>query len=289
MSRLFVLGCSFTNYAWPTWADMLGTEFEVYENWGYPGLGNQAICERLVELHAREHLTKNDTVIIQWTSHLRNDYHTTDTRREGVLEGVGWKTCGSIFNYINAELYSDEWIKTFWDETSYTMHLLNNIVLAQGLLKSIDCNWYMTSMGELEKMNSDYPDGLKGEVGSTNNIWKDIPPLSMYKDLIANNRWIRPVGTTAWNSKIEHFKFKDLLNTHKFTTDRHPSIDQHAEYLLTQVKPKINNSQDLSKLSRKWIDKVNTIYKNTHKDFENFCETIYKDLPEWQGNRYRGF
>ena len=58
MSRLFVLGCSFTNYAWPTWADMLGTEFEVYENWGYPGLGNRAICERLIELHAREHLTK---------------------------------------------------------------------------------------------------------------------------------------------------------------------------------------------------------------------------------------
>jgi len=287
MSRLFVLGCSFTNYAWPTWADMLGTEFEVYENWGYPGLGNRAICERLIELHAREHLTKNDTVIIQWTSHLRNDYHTTDERRKGVLKDVGWKTCGSIFNYINAELYSDEWIKTFWDETSFTMHMLNNIALAQGFLKNINCNWYMTSMGKLEKMNSDYPDSLQGEVGSTSNIWKDVPALVIYKDLISNNRWISPVGTSAWNSKIDHFKFKGP--DYKFIIDRHPSVDQHAEYLLQHVKPKINNSQNLSKLSKKWIDKVNNIYRNTHKDFDTFCETIYKDLPEWQGNRYRGF
>tara|TARA_R110000850_G_scaffold63803_1_gene143824 strand:+ start:36 stop:539 length:504 start_codon:yes stop_codon:yes gene_type:complete len=167
--------------------------------------------------------------------------------------------------------------------------MLNNIVLAQGLLKSIGCNWYMTSMGEIEKMNSDYPDSLQGEVGSTENIWTDIPGLSIYKDLIASDNWIKPVGTTAWNSKIPHYKFHDPDNKLRFITDRHPSINQHVEYLVTQVKPKINNSQNLSKLSKIWIDKVNTIYKTTHKDFTLFCETIFKDLPEWQGNRYRGF
>ncbi len=287
MSRLFVLGCSFSNYAWPTWADMLGTEYDTYENWGYPGLGNRAICERLTELHARQHLTSTDTVIIQWTSHLRNDYHTTDNRREGCSHGVGWKTCGSIFNYINAKTYNDTWIKTFWDETSYTLHMLNNILLAQGFLKSLQCNWFMTSMGEIEKMNSDYPDAGMGEVGTTSNIWKDIPELSIYKDLInADDNWIAPVGTTAWNSKLSHFKFND---NGVFVTDRHPSINQHAEYLLTQVKPKLKNSQDLSKQTEIWIDKVNTMYKETHRDFNLFCETIYNNLPEWQGNRYRGF
>ena len=73
MTRLYVLGCSFSNYAWPTWADMLGLEFDEYENWAFPGLGNRAIAERVAEIHARNTLTKDDTVVIQWTSHLRHD------------------------------------------------------------------------------------------------------------------------------------------------------------------------------------------------------------------------
>jgi len=287
MSRLFVLGCSFSNYAWPSWADMLGTEYDTYENWGYPGLGNRAICERLVELHAREKLTSGDTVIVQWTSHLRNDYHTTDDRRDGCNAGGGWKTCGSLFNYINAKLYTDNWIKTFWDESSYTMHMLNNISLAQGFLKSTGCNWFMTSMGDIAKMNSDYPDSNAGELGTTDNIWKDMPELAIYKDLIeADDKWIAPVGSTAWNSSLPHFKFND---NGVFVIDRHPSIDQHAEYLQTHVKPKLENSQDLSTQADIWIDKVNTMYKETHRDFDLFCETIYNNLSEWQGNRYRGF
>ena len=46
-NRLFVFGCSFTMYAWPTYADFLGYEFDHYENWGFPGLGNRAIAERV--------------------------------------------------------------------------------------------------------------------------------------------------------------------------------------------------------------------------------------------------
>ena len=45
-TRLFL----FTNYAWSTWADILGCDFDTYENWAYPGLGNRAIAERVAEL-----------------------------------------------------------------------------------------------------------------------------------------------------------------------------------------------------------------------------------------------
>lgn len=34
MTRLFTFGCSFTKFFWPTWADILGQEFDYYENWG---------------------------------------------------------------------------------------------------------------------------------------------------------------------------------------------------------------------------------------------------------------
>ena len=47
MSRLFTFGCSFTNYAWPTWADFLGLEFEHFENWGVSGV--LAMLQLLIE------------------------------------------------------------------------------------------------------------------------------------------------------------------------------------------------------------------------------------------------
>lgn len=285
MSRLFVLGCSFTNYAWPTWADMLGTEYEFYENWAFPGLGNKAIAERLVEIHARYNLTQEDTVILQWTSHLRHDWHTTDTRH---TDYAGWKTCGSIFNYINSKIYTDNWIETFWDEDSYVMHMLHNIILAKNLLQNINCNWYMTSMGEIEKMNSDYPGADMGEIGSKNNIWKDIPQFKIYKDLIFDNKthWIEPIGTVTWNSGEPGYKFKkkDFVNWYH---DQHPSVEQHAYYLQNYVKPKIKNSQDLSNKSKNWIDKVNNAYDNCRYDFDRFVQAINKDIGAWD-NYYRG-
>jgi hypothetical protein len=60
--RLFTFGCSFTQYIWPTWADILAREFEYYENWGSSGAGNQYIFHSLVECYQRNLLNSNDTI-----------------------------------------------------------------------------------------------------------------------------------------------------------------------------------------------------------------------------------
>ena len=144
-------------------------------------------------------------------------------------------------------------------------------------------------MGEIEKMNSDYPGVDMGEIGSNNNIWNDIPGLSIYKDLILDNKdkWIDPIGTITWNSGEPGYKFKkeDLINWYY---DQHPSIEQHAYYLQNYVKPKIKNSQDLSKKSKDWIDKVNNAYDNCRHDFDRFVQAISKEIGTWD-NYYRGF
>lgn len=291
MKRLFVLGCSFTNYAWPSWADMLGLEFDVYENWAYPGLGNRAIAERVAELHARETLTRDDTVIVQWTSHLRHDWHSNDVRH-GKLKGVGWKTSGSIFNYINEDIFDKDWVKTFFDEYSYIMHSLNNILLTKQMLKSIGCDYYMTSMGYINKMNSDYPhDEDHGEKLQSNiDLWNDVPKLAIYKDKLFDDidRWITPIGTYAWNHETKPYKFRLSGGGAEFCLDRHPTVLQHADYLKNKIKPKFGESQDLHPKAIKWIDKVNTLYENCHKDFDYFCEEVNNTLPGWLNN-YRGF
>jgi hypothetical protein len=39
--RFFAFGRSFTDYLWPTWADIIGREIPYYENWGHGAAGNQ--------------------------------------------------------------------------------------------------------------------------------------------------------------------------------------------------------------------------------------------------------
>ena len=71
--RLFVFGCSWTNYLWPTWADILGRQFDYYENWGGPGSGNTLIFNRIIEAGTRHQFTPDDTIIIQWSGLTRSD------------------------------------------------------------------------------------------------------------------------------------------------------------------------------------------------------------------------
>tara|TARA_B110000503_G_scaffold143735_1_gene247797 strand:- start:17435 stop:18310 length:876 start_codon:yes stop_codon:yes gene_type:complete len=291
MRRLYVLGCSFTNYAWPTWADLLGVEYDEFENWAFPGLGNRAIVERLAELHAKKNLTKDDTIVIQWSSHIRHDYHSGK-----VDEGtgvVGWKTGGSIFNYINSDIYDKKWLNRFWDERSYIMHTFNSIVLAQSLLSSIGCKWAMTSMGYIHLLNTDYPDSITGEkIEGLSNIWKDEPAMQVYKKTIFEDhrdRWIYPIGTFAWNSNIPSFRFLQLSDPTKRIIDRHPSVSQHAAWLTLHLKPVLGLSQDLDIRSEKWIDIVNNIYDSSHYNFDHFCEEVFNKLKNERKVDYKGF
>ena len=114
MKRLFTFGCSFTEYGWPTWADLLGVGFDLHENWGLRGIGNRAIAERIAECFTKNKFTKDDTVIVQWSSHLRHDWYHIHNFPDG--RHPGWKTSGSIFSPNNSKIYTNSWIELFFYE-----------------------------------------------------------------------------------------------------------------------------------------------------------------------------
>lgn len=108
--RLFCFGCSVTQYHWPTWADIVGTQWKQFENWGEKGAGNQFIFNSIIECDAKNKFNKNDTLAIMWSNPVRQDYfcvnkwtHHTDTLSENnelshCLDGY-WLT---TFSYIYA-------------------------------------------------------------------------------------------------------------------------------------------------------------------------------------------
>ena len=62
-TRLVTSGCSFTEYCWSTWADILGAQFAEYKNVGCAGADNASIARFVIN-----EASAGDTVVVMWTS-----------------------------------------------------------------------------------------------------------------------------------------------------------------------------------------------------------------------------
>jgi len=69
MSRLLTVGCSFTFYKWPTWADYLSGNFSEYVNKGIPGADNATIARIATSM-----AEPGDTVVVMWSSYHRHSH-----------------------------------------------------------------------------------------------------------------------------------------------------------------------------------------------------------------------
>lgn len=289
MRRLFVFGCSYTAYSWPTYADMLGGNFDEVQNWGFAGLGNRAIAERLSECHIKNNITKDDVVIVQWSSHIRNDFYHMESLPDRLH---GWKTCGSIFNYHNVKLYDRKWVETFFFEPAYIMHTLNFINLAQNFLDGIGCDWYMTSIGSLEQLGADmrtkdlygektkFADNLKE---STKTIWDVMPELAIYKKLWNDRpeKWLMPMELYCQTCPDDTYTFIDIDGS-RFQ-DLHPSVTQHLNYIRQELKDKLQLTDEFFDDMQKIADNIkqkHTKFKTNKIAFE-FSVAQCKD-PEFE-------
>lgn len=292
MSRLFTFGCSFTNWNWPTWADLLSVEYDHSENWGFAGLGNRAIAERIAEACIENNFNSQDTVIVQWSSHLRNDYAKTTS-----IDATGgmWQTKGSVVSPTNSHLYDENWFKKFWDEKAYYIHTLNNIVLAQRLLESTGCKWYMTSINDLQNIT------LSSESTDpsfpTMNVWKLDPSLVNYKTGIWDQyagHWLPPLIEEKWRSPELDWLFdinpadnkRSVTSITQFKNNKmiepHLTPRQSANYL-NSVSSILNCNQDHTAIVNYFED----MYNASNNSWEDFMAYLCSDPWSHQKN-YKG-
>lgn len=275
MRRFFAFGCSYTNYAWPTWANLLSIEYDEFYNWGLAGIGNRAIAERISEANVKHRFTKDDLVIVQWSSHLRNDFWHKYSCSD---RPYNWKTAGSIFNYINEKLYDQKWVETFFYEPAYFMHTLNYISLTQGFLDRIGCDWYMTSIGDLRNLGTDLRNhadyGELGhiptpfDVGVDMLAWKRIPELAIYDEVIWQryaDKWLIPMEKNAQKYSEHTYKYIDDTygGSKQFEDDFHPTPRQHTLWLENELKDKL-------KLSKESISSFYAISDEVDKHWNKF-------------------
>lgn len=62
--RCFAFGCSYTNYVWPTFADLVGCNFEEFYNFGLSGSDNTYALNRLIDTHSHFQLNPETDFVI---------------------------------------------------------------------------------------------------------------------------------------------------------------------------------------------------------------------------------
>jgi hypothetical protein len=134
--RLFTFGCSFTNYRWPTWADILGQEYNCFENWGQNGAGNHFILYSLTEAIRRRGINKKDTVAIMFSTFAREDRFVAGH----------WLTMGSVYN----SAYPKEFVDNFTDPDGYLITNLSVIDAVRRILDGIGCQYELFSMATFD-------------------------------------------------------------------------------------------------------------------------------------------
>lgn len=100
--RVFTFGCSFTDFMWPTWADILIRDLGVESyNYGLCGLGNVGIMHEVVRADLKHKFTEDDAIFIVWSSWSREDRW---------INGE-WGMFGNIFT---CGFFDKKFIKKYW-------------------------------------------------------------------------------------------------------------------------------------------------------------------------------
>lgn len=234
--RLFTFGCSFTHYNWPTWADLIGQEFEEYYNYGKSGAGNLYIACNLAEAIVRHNINKNDTVMIMWTNVMREDRY------------VGaWISPGNIFTQ---NVYNKNFVKKFVTVRGYYVRDLALMQLVDVSLAGLGCSYHFMSMVDV-----DWYDQYNRSDDNTD--FSDL--LDLYKDTLS--KFKPSVHSAIFNND---WRSRPLIEGKATRPDLHPSPLEHVEYI-NKILPEYQLSDWTIEFAKNCEQKIKEVYKANPK------------------------
>lgn len=291
--RLFTFGCSFTQYDWPTWADIIGRQFDFYQNWGRCGAGNQFIFNSLIECHIKNQLSENDLVCIMFTNFCREDRYVENT----------WVTGGNVFTSMQ---WDEKFVRKWADIRGYYIRDLATIYAIDKLLTQIGCKKFYFSMVDIHNPHqyeqSDFSDELSDLLEIYRPTIDKIRP-SVHKTVFDYDWYSKPnynflhiaygiqhyseIKDPSWpgcRSKddflnlpehiqkecrerfnIDETTFVPPLHISKLR-DPHPVTLEHLEYL-EKVCPEIVITED----TKDWVHEIHRL-GSTQQDYGNLLD-----------------
>lgn len=204
MSRLFTFGCSYTNWPWPTWADILAHELKIpHENWALPGIGNISIANRMLECDLKNNFTDDDFILVVWSSWTREDRFKV----KKAFAPYGWNCLGDVHYSYDKDFIDNHW------SLSNDLYKNSTAIIQANRMFDLRFNGHITY-----PIVFDYADSYLGFDESETNLSKFFEPY------IPND------------GLYNHDKHTCNYKLH----ESHPDVMSHLNYTLEYIMPKLN-------------------------------------------------
>jgi hypothetical protein len=230
--KLYTFGCSYTKFEWLTWVDFLTPYFSETRNFGESGAGNSYIFNSFANLAANDILQPGDTVIIEWSSLMRENKIFS-------MEG-GYKLGGFIYNN---HLYSKEYVKKYFNPIQTAFELVSYITSAKSICKDRGVNlkmfymltpWLGDSFGE--PFSIFFPnEDIKNNV---HKIFMESRILEVLKGIYDDN--FIQLSLEEYNldnkTNICYLEYRNSDHPGLFL-DHHPAPNMHFRYAHSYILP----------------------------------------------------
>jgi hypothetical protein len=228
--RFFAFGCSYTNYIWPTWADVINSEIQgEFHNLGRRGSGNLYISCRIAEANRRYNFCETDLIAVMFTSFTREDRYVNGQ----------WMGDGNIYNQ---QYYPPDFVKKFADPDFYLIRDMALIDTTTTYIKSLPCESLILSAWPVDLLeNNNLIEGFSEKV------------VSDCKKIYKNN--IGTLDLRSWqesyyninknNPNFEKYGYTYVRNGSQFS-DGHPNTMTYYEYLKHINVPLTDKSKQYS-------------------------------------------
>ena len=136
--RVFAFGCSFTNWYYPTWADIIAkccTNSEFY-NFGVGGAGNLVISSRITQANLRFNFCETDLILVLFSTPYREDRW---------IKG-DWKLFGNIYNQ---PFYDEKFVHEYTDPVGLILRDLTIVETAMSYVENLPCDNIMLRAVEM--------------------------------------------------------------------------------------------------------------------------------------------
>jgi len=249
--RFFAFGCSFTDYHWPTWADIIGGEFpDQYFNFGNTGSSNDFIFRSVIEANQIHNFQPDDLIIIQWTEFLRDAGWRPDSGLSG---------CGSILQNHQYTIYTEEHFQKL-DPREFIKRDLEYIKTTTTFLKHCNVDYFMFSMNDATNPDGAY---IRPDLGPLIDFYQDVVD-ELFPSFEETVRWAEQPGVKT--------------SQHEWP-DTHPSPAMHLTHLLT-IFPNM-------KIKDETVDLVNNVENKlrNNKVIDIFPMFTKIKAPRWPWHR----
>lgn len=293
MNTIHTLGCSFTNWLYPTWADYISqhTDLQVI-NLTSTGQGNDTIKQNLYTVDSSDH------VFIMFSGYDRYNYGIDDKWMKETILNDNQKTIKLKQSMVNDRylyFYNKSPLSGFvagrymegkkFSNFHYYIKMLENIYDCQNYLqlKKIDytfCLW-QGFYNDLKEIRA---------IDQPKNKLENIEKNKLYKTLFNAIDWdkfVEPITNGLW----EHVSSDKTLVEVQSSIDIHPSSLCHLSYFKKHIKPildrKTECKNNLNELEIKAL-KFSKYYKEYCSEFDDTPEFDYKIKKELM-EKYHGY